>query len=162
TFLVALVTAGLMIFAAKSADAAAKSADAAGRAIRAQTFLAVLEEARQVKFSDCMDTIRNLHTYNNYDDFEGTESHETQQAVRTAIDFLNDIGHLIRHQYVTRNHILLTYTPSIRACEEKLLPWWLQGFRRKSGSPLYYEHFEFLCYNVSALQRGEHIMWPQT
>jgi hypothetical protein len=164
-----LIAAGTLLaalFAGTSAIIAARSVSASGKAIRAQTFLSILNTARDIDFSTCMDAVRRLpdrdprlDDFEEFDAFEQTAEEDTQRRVRKAIDFLNDIAHLIRHRYLTPEHVLQIYTPSVEACHRKLLDWWVQGFRIKYGGKYYYEHFKFLCENVQKLQRGEHVDW---
>ncbi len=131
--------------------------------MRAQTFYSILNRARDDDFSGCMDRVRGLPDDQDFEAFiksESPDTVETRRQVRLVVDFLNDAAHLIRHQYVTPEHILGIYLPSILACHDRLLKWWLPGFRHKYQSDLYYRNFEFLCNNARELSSGGRVTWP--
>jgi hypothetical protein len=113
------------------------------QAIQAQTFVTVVNTARTIRFSRGMDRIRALR-FGDYDTFRDSTSPEVQRHVREVVDFLNDVGHMLRHGYLTRQHVLNIYCFSILDCSERLLPWWLEGFRREHGGRDYYENFQLL------------------
>lgn len=117
-------------------------------AIQAQTFMSIVNTAREIQFSRVMDKIRKFK-YADYKSYKSNESRETQRQVREVVDFLNDIMHMIKHDYLTKHHILNVYFVSIRACEERLLPWWIEGIRKEQGSEYYYLSFEELCKEMS-------------
>jgi hypothetical protein len=116
-------------------------------AIQSQTFLMVLNNARELQFSKGMDTIRRLN-YKNYTTFKSKESKLAQEQVRTTVDFLNDLMHLIENEYLPEEHVLKIYYSSIRDCSKHLLPWWLDGFRKEQKGEYYYLRFEMLCDKV--------------
>jgi len=167
-----VIAIGAAVFAAGSAVFAYLTARAAGQAIRAQTFLEIMNTAREVKFSSYMDTVRGLHN-REYVEFIASEP-VAAESVRTVVDFLNDVAHLIRHGYIKPQHILLICAASIQACDQ-LRTWWLSSFRNEKArqaiargasnedataeSKYYYEHFDFLCRNVQALKKGERVNW---
>ena len=111
------------------------------KAIEAETFVQIVNTAREIGFSQGMDLIRSL-PYKNYDEFKKSASSEVQIHIRKVVDFLNDLGHMIKHGYLAKEHVLRIYYLSINACEKRLLPWWLEGFRREHGHQAYYFHFE--------------------
>jgi ABC-type nickel/cobalt efflux system permease component RcnA len=119
------------------------------KAIQAQTFLMVINIARELQFSKGMDIIRRLN-YRDYGDFKSNEPKETQEQIRTVVDFLNDLMHLIEHGYITKEQVTGIYYISIITCSEHLLPWWVNGFRKEQGSEYYYLSFESLCDKVQS------------
>jgi hypothetical protein len=123
----------------------------ARKAMQAQTFLRIIDTAREITFSQGMDTIRSLR-HNSYKAFCESESKEVQLHVRKLVDFMNDLNHLVVSKYVPEEQIREIYESSVKACNEHLLPWWLQGFREEHGSPLYYKNFEKLCSRYGACQ----------
>ncbi len=151
------------IYAAKSAREAATAVKLQREAIRAQTFIDLLNYEREIGFSQCMDCVRSLKDGDcaDYKKFKKREPEKDKQ-IRQAVDFLNHLAHLIRHGYATPKHLLVLYTPSIEACQDKLLGEgkWLEGFRMDARSPKYYLHFERLCDNLGNLWHGKEIIWP--
>ena len=115
----------------------------ARRSMRAQTFLAALKLAEDIKLSKWMDFIRRLRV-TSYSAFLATATADEQLGVRSIIDYFNQIGHLVRHGYLTKNHVVHIYWASLRDIEARLLPWWLAGFRTANGQPWYYITFEWL------------------
>jgi hypothetical protein len=99
-------------------------------AIQAQTFMTIVNTAREIQFSKVMDKIRKFK-YTDYKTYKLKESRETQRQVREVVDFLNDVMHMIKHGYLTRHHVLNIYFVSIRACEARLLSWWVEGIRQE-------------------------------
>jgi len=132
------------IFAWRAVGESVKQNELSRKAVQAQTFLAVTNTARELQFSKGMDIVRNL-SYKNYDVFILKESKNTQEQVRAVVDFLNDLMHLIEHEYLTEDHVLKIYYSSIRDCSKHLLPWWLNGFRKEHKGKYYYLRFEQLC-----------------
>jgi hypothetical protein len=128
------------------------------KAIQAQTFLTIVNTAREIQFSKGMDLIRSFK-YNDYQDYKSKESQEVQDLVRSVVDFLNDLMHMIKHGYLTKEHVLNIYYLSILACADRLLPWWLDGFRKEHGSRYYYENFQQLCTQIKALGEGKLLDW---
>ena len=170
--ILAIVFAGASaIFAGISAIVAAKAArDSTSaiilqrEAIRAETFVDLLNYEREIDFSSCMDTIRGLQNEECRDYLGFCNSQpDKDRLIRKAVDFLNHIAHLIRHEYITPKHFLALYTSSIEACQEKLLGkgMWLEGLRKKAGSPYYYQNFECLCNNLDNLWDGKKFDWPE-
>ena len=144
SLITAIGTAFAAVFTACAAGFTAWQAQLIRKTIQAQTFVAITEKARSVHFSKTMDLIRSLD-YRDYDEFKNGVRHEQQEAIRDVVDFLNDVQHMIDSDYVSARQILRIYFLSIRACAERLLPWWLHGFRKDQGSLYYYENFERLC-----------------
>ncbi len=128
------------------------------KAIQAQTFLTLVNTARDIHFSQGMDIIRSLR-YSDHDEFRKKEPKEVQAHVRDVVDFLNDIRHMIKHGYVTEEHVLNIYFLSIMACAERLLPWWLQGFRHEHGNEYYYYNFEQLCKMIQRMGEKRLLRW---
>lgn len=115
--------------------------------IQAQTFLTVVNTAREICFSKGMDIIRTLN-YSDYHDFKSKESKEAQEQIRAVVDFLNDLMHLIEHSYLSEEQVIKIYYSSIRDCSEHLLPWWVDGFRKEQKGKHYYLRFTQLCDKV--------------
>lgn len=131
-------------FAWKAVHEAAKQNNLSYKAIQAQTMVMIINHAREIQFSQCMDTIRKLN-YKDYKKFKKTETEEVQQQVRRVVDFFNDLMHLIEHDYITREHIIQAYKVSLRDCGEHLLDWWVDGFREENGNNWYYISFKKIC-----------------
>lgn len=169
-FTVAIGTLLAAVFAGVSALVAAKAArDAASaiklqrEAIRAQTFVNIVDYEREIDFSRGMDPIRGLsdEECKDYKEFRKTQP-EKDKHIRHVVDFLNHLAHLIRQGYVTPRHILGLYTASIEACRNKLLGEgkWLESFRTDAKSPRYYLNFACLCNNLESLWLGKKVNWP--
>jgi hypothetical protein len=126
--------------------------------MQAQTLVTIVNTARNIHFSQGMDIIRALH-YDNYDEFKKSESEEVQAQVREVVDFLNDLRHMIKHGYLTKEHVLNIYFVSIAACSEKLLPWWVEGFRHEYGNQYYYYNFEQLCKIIRQMGEERLVRW---
>lgn len=154
---IAIITAWAAI---KQSKEAMKQNHLSGAAIRAQTFLTVVNTAREIHFSEGMDIIRRFK-YKSYKTYKSKESKKTQMLVREVVDFLNDLMHMIKHGYLTQEHVLSIYYVSILDCAEHLLPWWVEGFREEHGSEYYYITFEDLCNQIKALGEGHVLSWNQ-
>lgn len=126
--------------------------------IQASTFVTVVNTAREIQFSHGMDIIRSLK-YSSYDEFKVNVPLEEQEQIRAVIDFLNDLRHMVRHDYLTEEHILNIYFVSIMDCNKYLLPWWLDGFRKENNSRYYYLNFEQLCRYIQLLGSDKLIQW---
>jgi len=123
--------------------------------LQAQTFLMITDRARQIRFSQGMDLIRSLHftdgdNLQKYEDFKKQKSLRERNHIRNIVDFLNDIKHMMNHGYLTADHILPIYFVSIQDCKDKLLDWWVEGFRHEHGRSYYYENFKDLCRMVDS------------
>ncbi len=129
-------------------------------AIQAQTFLTVVNTAREIHFSEGMDIIRGFK-YKSYKTYKSKETKQIQLHVREIIDFLNDLMHMIEHGYLTEKQVMSIYYISILACANHLLPWWTEGFRIEHGSEYYYITFEDLCNQVKSLGEGYALNWDQ-
>jgi hypothetical protein len=118
----------------------------ARRTMRAQTFLAVLKVGEEIELTKWMDYIRRLNVQS-YADFENAATEVEQRGVRSVVDFFNHLGHLAQFKYLTNKQVVRLYWPSLNDIRERLLPWWLAGFRaRQVGKhrQWYYETFEWL------------------
>ncbi len=74
------------------------------KAMQAQTFVTIVNTAREIEFSKGMDKIRSLR-YIDYKKFKKSEPKAVQEHIREVVDFLNDIRHLIKHGYLTEEHV---------------------------------------------------------
>jgi len=144
----------------KQTTEAIKQNDLNRVAIQAQTFLTVVNTAREIRFSEGMDIIRGFK-YKSYKTYKAKEIKQTQLHVREIIDFLNDLMHMIEHGYLTEKQVMSIYYISILACADHLLPWWTEGFRKEHSSEFYYITFEDLCNQVKALGEGYALNWDQ-
>jgi hypothetical protein len=118
----------------------------ARKTMRAQTFLAALKTGQEIHLTEWMDYIRRLN-FNDYDTFQRNTCAEQQRGVRSVIDFFNHLGHLAKFRYLTRKQVVRLYWPSLKDIRERLLPWWLDGFRNSQVGEhrrYYYETFEWL------------------
>jgi hypothetical protein len=130
---VALLALGVSLFALAQAR----------KTMRAQTFLAALKVAEDIKLSNWMDFIRGL-TVTSYAGFLGTATPAQQEGVRSVIDYFNHLGHLVDYRYLTPRHVRRIYWVSLKDIRDHLLDWWLVGFRAAHGQPYYYRTFERL------------------
>ena len=154
---IAIITAWAAI---KQSKEATKQNNLSRIAIQAQTFLTVVNTAREIRFSEGMDIIRSFK-YKSYNAYKSKEAKKTQLHVREIVDFLNDLMHMIKHGYLTQEHVLSIYYVSILDCAENLLPWWIEGFRKEHGSEYYYITFEDLCNQIKSLGEGYALTWNQ-
>jgi hypothetical protein len=118
----------------------------ARRTMRAQTFLAVLKTGQEIKLTETMDFIRRLN-FENYADFLKGTCPQQQRDVRSVVDFFNHLGHLAKFGYLTKKQVVRLYWPSLKDIRERLLPWWLVGFRANQVGEhrdFYYETFQWL------------------
>ena len=163
TLLAAVFAGASALIAARAVRDAASVINLQREAIRAQSFIDTIGYEREIGFSQGMDTIRGLSNEEcvNYDEFQKRQPGKDDR-IRKVVDFLNHLAHLVRHGYVTPQHILILYTPSIEACRNKLLGEgkWLQGFGKNAHSPKYYLNFECLCNNLENLWYGKEVQWP--
>jgi hypothetical protein len=116
------------------------------KAMQAQTYVALVNTARAVHLSETMDRIRTLRFTGPtaYADFKRSPLDE-QTQIRGVIDFFNDLQHLKKYEYLTQEQVVSLYHVSLLDCAERLLPWWVEGFRAENGKPYYYASFEELC-----------------
>jgi hypothetical protein len=134
---------------------------------QAQIYLGILQRADKIALSKCMDTIRSLR-YRDYEEYQQMASPEEKRQVRSAIDFFNDIQHLIKHRMLDRDKVTQIYALSILGCADRLWfpntwnspepkSWWLEGFRSAQRGPeshgdYFYLAFERLCRYVKKVQ----------
>lgn len=148
--LAAIAQTGATFLAAFALIYTARQTGMNRQAIQAQTFVTLINTARSIRFSHGMDIIRSLR-YQDYAEFKKSTSPDVQAHIREVVDFFNDIGHMLRHRYLTEQHIFNIYYYSILDCSERLLPWWLEGFRQEHGGRAYYSNFKLL---VDSAQRA--------
>ncbi|MBC7875799.1 MAG: hypothetical protein H7Y59_01395 [Anaerolineales bacterium] len=115
---IAIITAWIAI---KQSIEAVKQNKLSQIAIQAQTFLTVINTAREIHFSEGMDVIRGFK-YKNYKTYKSKETKQTQFHVREVVDFLNDLMHMIEHGYLTEKQVMSIYYVSILACANHLTP----------------------------------------
>ncbi|GEM_PF-3473467 len=154
SMLIALAAILSAVFACLAVRESTKQNNLSHKAIQAQTFLIVVNNARELQFSKGMDIIRRLN-YRSYDIFKSKESKKVQEQVRNVVDFLNDLMHLIENDYLSEEHVLKIYYSSIRDCSKHLLPWWLNGFRKEQKGEYYYLRFKLLCDKVQSEDKSE-------
>jgi hypothetical protein len=65
-------------------------------------------------------------------------------GVRSVIEYFNHLAHLVKYGYLSKKHVVRLYWPSLCDIRERLLPWWLAGFRNQHGQEWYFETFEWL------------------
>ena len=119
------------------------------KAMQAQTFVTLVNSAHAVQLSATMDVIRSLRYGGpggpGYVEFKDAVSAETQARIRDVIDFFNDLQHMVDNDYLTQQHVVSLYHVSILDCADRLLPWWVEGFRAEHQRPYYYGSFVRLC-----------------
>lgn len=128
-------------------------------ALRAQTFLSMIDYERAVDFTKHMDIVRSLDG-KSFDKLCDTE----RASIGIVVNFLNHVAYLIRHKYINQKQILLIYSPSLKACRENLTGKgkWLDGFRARNKDVRYYLHFEILCKEetINSLWQDQPVQWP--
>ena len=155
TEIIALVS---VVIAAIATYFAIRQTDLNRKALQAQTFVTIVNTARDIHFSEGMDIIRSLN-YDNYEKFMKSESKKSQAHIREIIDFLNDLSHMVKHGYLTEEHVLNIYFVSIMDCSERLLPWWVEGFRQENNNQYYYYNFEQLCKRIHEIGDERLLQW---
>src|SRR5271157_4467216 len=151
TALAALAAAFSAWFVWRSVRDATRQMELHLEEFRAQTFLSILANEREVEFSQQMEVIRAL---------EGKPAsaltEEERASILVVVNFLNHVAHLIRHRYVVPKQLLLLYSPSIAACRANLLGegQWLKELRKRTGEGRYYLHFARLCQ-----EETERLIW---
>jgi hypothetical protein len=113
------------------------------RAIRAQSFVNLLELEIEAGFQQGIRAITALPPYTRFVDFEVGESAETKQTIYDAVVFLNLMAVLGEEGYLHIQDAWDVYFWSYRKCHEKLLPWWLEGHR--ATQPSVFPSFERSC-----------------
>lgn len=119
--------------------------------IEAQTYTTLLERAREIDLSSTIDYI-NLLTCNDYESFQESVAPEWQSRIRMAVDYFNDISHLIRNEYLDDYYPIRLYRPTLLTCSRKLLPWWLDGLRAQRGVTGIYNNFQLICEYATYLE----------
>ena len=118
------------------------------RAIRAQSFVQLLDLEIQSRFQEGILAITKLPVYQSYTEFDARESPATKQAIYNAVVFLNSMAVLGEESYLHIQDSWDVYFWSYRICKEKLLSWWLAA--QRIGQPNVFPSFERAC-NVTAL-----------
>jgi hypothetical protein len=86
---------------------------------QAQIYQGLLDRADRIHLSLAMDAIRELRD-DNYERFEETKSPETKELIRSAVDFFNDIQHLLEVDFVSLDRVEKLWTLSILSCADRL------------------------------------------
>ncbi len=86
---------------------------------QAQIYQGLLDRADRIHLSLAMDAIRELRD-DNYERFEETKSPETKELIRSAIDFFNDIQHLLEADFISLDRVEKLWTLSILSCADRL------------------------------------------
>ncbi len=113
------------------------------RAIRAQSFVDVLDLEIQSEFQKGILAVTALKDYTNYEDFDENELTDTKEAVYNAVVFLNFMAVLGEEGYLHIQDAWDVYFWSYRTCSEKLLPWWLA--EQRVHQPHVFPSFERAC-----------------
>ncbi len=119
------------------------------RAVQAQVFLTVEQQAKEECYADGIAMISSLNTYDNFDTFASSETKETQTLIYETANFLNFVAHLVEKGFLPRQTAWDVYFWGYRICNDKLLPWWLEGQRRKHPRRL--ATFERMCKRVGRI-----------
>ena len=114
------------------------------RTLEADTFLTIQERAEKIKLSEAVDLIHTFR-FTDYGVYKTTVSAEHQRQVRDLVDFLNDLSHLARDQYIDDYYPVRLYSPALLTCRNKLLDWWVVGLRTERSYPYLYNNFNYLC-----------------
>lgn len=135
-----------------------KQVDETRKAMQAQTYISILNRASEMNLSSKLDYVRKLNL-EKWSQFQALGAEE-RNNVRDVVDFFNDLGHLMRNEYIDEERIIKIYYPSILSCHEKLGRWWVDGFREADEQKqisdkedkLFYKNFEAICDYAAALQ----------
>ncbi|HKS69349.1 MAG TPA: hypothetical protein VJQ45_02950 [Ktedonobacterales bacterium] len=125
------------------------------RAIRAQSFVNLLDLEIQSGFQRGMLTIASLNKYTSFEEFDQHETVESKESIYNAVVFLNFMAVLGEEGYLHIQDAWDVYFWSYRVCAEKLLPWWLAEQRRYQ--PNVFPSFERAC-AVTSLVSPEQIV----
>ena len=121
------------------------------QSIESQTFTGLLERAREIDISSTLDFIGTLKI-TDYANYKKNVPQERQEQVRAVVDFFNDLSHMMRGKYIDDFHPMRIYQPALFTCNEKLLPWWVEGLRAETY-PLLYQNFTWLCEYAAYLEK---------
>lgn len=113
------------------------------RSIRAQSFVNLLVLENDSGFQHGIRAITSLKPSTSFAAFEAGEDPETKQAIYDAVVYLNAMAALGEQGYVQMQDAWDVYFWSYRTCFEKLLPWWLDGYR--ATQPAVFPSFERAC-----------------
>jgi len=118
------------------------------RAAQAQVFLHMLDQFKSVEVFNGSVSLIRVAPYDSLDAFEAGETQDTQEQIHYLVDFLNDLARLVWSGYLSRQVVWDLYFMHYRIAHEKLLPWWLEGQRRRSY-PQKFIAFEEMCLRVA-------------
>jgi hypothetical protein len=113
------------------------------RSIRAQSFVNLLVLENDSGFQHGIRAITSLKPYTSFAAFDAGEDPETKQAIYDAVVYLNAMAALGEQGYVHMQDAWDVYFWSYRTCFDKLLPWWLEGYR--ATQPSVFPSFEHAC-----------------
>lgn len=105
----------------------------AKKAIRAQSFLTLHQLEMLSRGKDGEDgiaAITTLKQYDNYADFEQSEPESKREAIYNAVAFLNFVATLSEEDYLKIQDAWDIYFMAYCISCEKLLPWWLDHYRK--------------------------------
>ena len=119
------------------------------RAAEAQVFLTVEQLGIDAAYREGIIAIASLKSYDDFDQFSVSESQETQRLIFQTVEFLNFAAHLADKKYLPRQTIWDLYFWGYRTCNQKLIPWWVEGHRRKH--PRRFSTFERMCKRVGSI-----------
>ncbi len=114
------------------------------RTLEADTFVRIQERAEAIKLSETLDQISSWK-YVDYKVYEKAVDVGQQIRVRALVDFFNDLSHLARDKYIDDYYPIRLYSPSLLTCQERLLPWWVEGLRSARSNKYLYNNFMALC-----------------
>lgn len=117
--------------------------DLTSRAIRAQSFVQLLQLETEAQFQDGIRAITDLREYHNYKEFETEVPDEKKELIYRAVVFLNFMAVLGEERYIQIQDAWNVYFWSYRLCYEKLLPWWLA--EQRVHQPNVFPSFERAC-----------------
>jgi hypothetical protein len=119
------------------------------RALQAQTLLTLKELATEVRYREGLEAILSLQDYGDFDRYLESEPGEIKKLIYDTVDFLNFGAHLVEEKVLARQTLYNSYFWAYRTGYDKLIGWWLQGYRR--NYPKRFATFERMCRRVGSV-----------
>jgi hypothetical protein len=119
------------------------------RALQAQNLVTLKELAVEVRYREGLETILSLQDYTDFDKYLESEPEETRKLIFDTVDFLNFGAHLVEEKVLARQTLYNSYFWAYRTGHDKLIGWWLEGYRR--NYPKRFATFERMCRRVGSI-----------
>ena len=119
------------------------------RALQAQNLVTLKELAIQVRYREGLESILSLQGYDDFDKYLESEPAETRKLIFDTVDFLNFGAHLVEEKVLARQTLYNSYFWAYRTGYDKLISWWLEGYRR--NYPKRFATFERICRRIGSI-----------